>query len=158
MASCNEVMAAPCGIDCGLCPLYLATNDEALKQRLSGILKMPLDKIACAGCRRIDGYCPVIPEQCATWLCVKEKGVNFCSDCADFPCDKLAPCADRASTRPHNIKVFSLALRKSRGPEEWARRIKDIYALYFQGELAIGHGPISKEAATPEKPGSTSSK
>src|SRR5664280_2081884 len=120
----SEVMAAPCGVDCSMCPLHLATNDEALKKRLSEMLNLPQDKMACVGCREIDGNCPVIPEQCATWLCVKEKGVDFCSDCSDFPCTKLAPCADRASTRPYNIKVFSLTLRKNKGAQEWGTRIK----------------------------------
>jgi hypothetical protein len=141
----SEMMAAPCGVDCSTCPLHLAISDEALKQRLAEVLNLPQDKMGCGGCRKVDGNCPVIPEQCATWLSVKEKGVDFCSDCSDFPCTKLAPCADKASTRPHNIKVFSLTLRRNKGAEEWGKRIKDIYALYFDGEMAIGHGPVIKK-------------
>ena len=147
MVPSSEWMAAPCGVDCGQCPLHAAATDEPLKQRLAGMLNLPPERIPCAGCRALDGHCPVIPGPCATWLCVQQKGVDFCSDCADFPCTKLAPCADRAAVRPHNIKVFSLALRKTQGPAEWARRIRDVYALYFKGELGIGHGPSLKATA-----------
>ncbi len=144
MADTN-ILEAPCGIHCGLCPLHLAITDEALKKRLSERLNMPLDKVVCAGCRDIDGYCPVIPEQCATWICVKKKGVAFCCECADFPCIKLAPCADRASTRPHNLKVYSLTLRKMKGAYEWSKAIEEIYNLYYKGEMVVGHGPVLKK-------------
>jgi hypothetical protein len=53
---------------------------------------------------------------------------------------KLAPCADQADRRPHNIKVFSLAFRKARGAHEWEKAIKDIYNLYYRGQMA-GHEP-----------------
>ncbi|MHB8084730.1 MAG: DUF3795 domain-containing protein [Dehalococcoidia bacterium] len=141
----KNALEAPCGIHCGLCPLHLAITDEALRKRLADRLNMPTDKVVCPGCRAVDGFCPVIPEQCATWLCVKKKGVEFCCECADFPCIKLAPCADKAPLRPHNIKVYSLTLRKMKGAYEWSKAIGEIYNLYYKGEMVIGHGPVLKQ-------------
>jgi hypothetical protein len=141
----KNLLEAPCGIHCGLCPLHLAITDEALRKRLAERLNMPPDKVVCPGCRAVDGFCPVIPEQCATWLCVKKKGVEFCCECADFPCVKLAPCADKAPLRPHNIKVYSLTLRKTKGAYEWSKTIGEIYNLYYKGEMVIGHGPVLKQ-------------
>jgi len=135
-------LEAPCGLHCGLCPLNKAITDEQLKKQLSERLNLPLEKATCPGCRAIDGYCPVIGEQCATWVCSKEKSVEFCSECADFPCIKLMPCADRAAKLPHNIKVYSLALRKQRGAQEWTNAIKDLYELYYKGQMIIGRGPM----------------
>lgn len=141
----KNALEAPCGIHCGLCPLNQAIKDEQMRARLAERLNRPPEKVMCNGCRPVDGYCPVIgEEQCATFICAKEKGVEFCCECADFPCVKLAPCADHADTRPHNIKVFSLALRKSRGAHEWEKQIKGLYDLYFNGQMAIGHGPTPK--------------
>ena len=48
-----------------------------LRNKLSEMLNLPPDKAACTGCRSIDGYCPVIGEQCATWVCVSSKGLEL---------------------------------------------------------------------------------
>ena len=116
-------LEAPCGIHCGLCPLHKAGEDEQLRAGLIERLKLPPEKVPCPGCRAADGHCPVIGEQCATWICARDRGVEFCSDCPDFPCVRLMPCADRAGVLPHNIKIFSLALRKTKGREAWAKAI-----------------------------------
>jgi hypothetical protein len=106
---------------------------------------MPAGKGCCPGCRAVEGHCPVIiNEQCATWLCSKEKGMEFCSECIDFPCAKLMPCSDRADKLPHNIKAYSLALRKARGAHEWENLIRKAYDLYSRGQMVIGQGPRPK--------------
>ena len=141
----KNALEAPCGIHCGFCPLYLAISNEQLKKRLTETLNLPPEKVTCTGCRSIDGYCPVIGgEQCATWVCSKGKGLEFCCECADFPCVKLMPCSDRADKLPQNIKIYSLALRKAKGAHEWEKAIKDVYDRYFHGRMVIGHGPQSK--------------
>jgi hypothetical protein len=131
--------------------MHLATTDEALRNRIAERMKRPPETVPCAGCRSIEGHCPVIGEQCATWVCSRDKGVAFCNECPDFPCIKLMPCSDRASTLPHNIKVYSLALRKSKGALEWEKAIKEAYNLYYQGEMVVGRGPRPKSppASTP---------
>jgi hypothetical protein len=140
----KNALHAPCGIHCGLCPLNLAINDEKIKETLAARLNLPPEKVTCTGCRSVDGHCPVIGEQCATWVCVKGKGLQFCSECADFPCIKLMPCSDRADKLPQNIKIFSLTLRKTKGAYEWEKAIKDVYNRYFHGKMVIGHGPQPK--------------
>ena len=45
---------------------------------------------------------------------------------------------------PHNIKIYSLALRKAKGAHEWEKEIKEAYKLYYQGEMVIGRGPRAK--------------
>lgn len=137
-------LEAPCGIHCGMCPLNRAITDENLRKLLSERLNLPPEKAVCEGCNAVDGNCPVIKEKCATYICAVEKGVAFCSDCSDFPCIKLMPCSDRADKLPHNIKIYSLTLRKQKGEKEWNKAIKDLYDLYFKGQLVIGHGPMPK--------------
>ncbi len=134
-------LAAPCGIHCGLCPLNKALSDEKLRDTLSQRMNIPPEKATCPGCRGVEGHCPVIGEQCATFICAQEKGVDFCCDCSEFPCPKLMPCSDRAESLPHNIKVYSLTLRKHKGEEAWNQMIDQIYSLYFRGQMKIGRGP-----------------
>lgn len=133
-------MVAPCGLDCGICELYLSGKDEKLKQYLisSGIQG---EALPCAGCRNIDGQCPVIQGQCATFECAREKNVSFCSECRDFPCSKLAPAADRADILPHNTKVYNLCVVKKDGLDSFINKSLDIKLNYYKGKMKIGNGP-----------------
>lgn len=137
-------LAAPCGIHCGMCALNKALLDEKLRATLAERMNIPVEKATCPGCRTIEGHCPVIGEQCATYICVSEKGVEFCYECSEFPCSKLLPCSDRAESLPHNIKIFSLTLRKHKGEKVWNEMIGQIYSLYFRGQMKIGRGPAPR--------------
>jgi hypothetical protein len=133
-------MVAPCGIDCGICELYTCIENSELSDQLiaSGI---PKEKIPCAGCRGIQGNCPVIPETCATYHCVQEHNVQFCYECGEFPCNKLQPSADRANILPHNCKVFNLCTIKRDGVEKFAEESILIKQKYYAGKMVIGRGP-----------------
>jgi len=137
-------LMAPCGIHCGLCPLYKALSDEKLRDNLAQMMNVPPEKTTCQGCRAVEGHCPVIGERCATFVCVQEKGVEFCYECSEFPCSKLMPCSDRADSLPHNIKIFSLILRKQKGEKVWNEMIGQIYSLYYSGQMKIGRGPAPR--------------
>jgi hypothetical protein len=133
-------MVAPCGIDCGICELYLCKDDEQLYDYLvqKGI---PKEKLPCLGCRAIEGNCPVIPTVCDTWNCVKENELEFCSACTDFPCNRLQPAADRANVLPHNLKVFNLCLINQIGLKAFTERSAKIKQRYYQGKMQVGNGP-----------------
>lgn len=125
--------------------MHRASTDAGLRQLLAQRMNLPEEKAHCAGCRGVEGHCPVIGEQCLTYLCVREKGVEFCSDCAEFPCPKLMPCADRADKLPHNLKIYSLTLRKLKGEAAWEKAVGQAYALYHGGRMVIGRGPQPKD-------------
>jgi hypothetical protein len=103
---------APCGIDCERCVMYsegrvknLAT---ALGAALAGFEKMAprvadrlpalqhysefaavlalLGEASCSGCR---GGGSVLPF-CSARTCFREQGVDFCFQCADYPCERNA--------------------------------------------------------------------
>lgn len=137
-------LAAPCGLHCGMCLLYKALSDEKLRETLAQRMNIPPEKATCPGCRAVVGHCPVIGEQCATFICAQERGVDFCYDCSEFPCAKLLPCVDRAESIPHNIKVYSLTLRKLKGEKAWNQMINEIYSLYYRGQMKIGRGPAPR--------------
>jgi len=133
-------LVAPCGIDCGTCELYICKDDPQL---YSYLLKrgIPEEKIPCAGCRSIEGNCPVITDKCETYVCIKDKKVNFCFDCISFPCNMLQPCADRANILPHNLKVFNLCKIKSKGVEGFINESSEIKLKYYKGKMEVGKGP-----------------
>jgi hypothetical protein len=131
---------APCGIDCGICQLNMCKDDPGLMKRLLS-RGIPAEKLPCAGCRSVEGDCPVIQTRCETYTCVSEKNVEYCFQCADFPCGKLSPAADRADVLPHNVKVFNLCTIKRLGVEGFVKESELIQRTYFQGKMEIGKGP-----------------
>ena len=136
----EQAMVAPCGIHCGICELHLAGTNEELRDFLIG-RGIPAEVIPCAGCRAVKGQCPVHPGPCATYKCIQEQGLTFCSDCDRFPCNRLQPCADRASILPHNLKVFQLSIIAREGVDAFLRQATHFKKRYYQGTMEIGNGP-----------------
>ncbi len=136
-------LVAPCGIDCGICELYLSRNNQQLMDFLvsTGISKHVLP---CDGCNNIGEKYPIINGKFATYECTIEKGISYCSECNDFPCIKLAPTANRADVLPHNIKVYNLCIIKKDGIEKFTRKSLKIKQLYYKGKIEIGKGPKLK--------------
>ena len=134
-------MAAPCGIDCGICELYVCNGNPELFDYLvsKGI---PKESLPCLGCRKVEGKCPVIGATCETYKCFTEKKIGFCFECREFPCSKLQPSADRANVLPHNLKVFNLCKIQNYGLEEFVEKSMKIRQLYFKGKMIIGAGPV----------------
>jgi hypothetical protein len=133
-------MTAPCGLDCFNCPMYMASTNEALRQKIAENLKIPVEKAACTGCRNENGIMGFMnmTEPCNVFRCTDGKQIDFCSDCADFPCDHLHPYADKASEVPHNTKVFNLCLIKKMGLETWAKdKAKSVKDTYFKGKFKL---------------------
>ena len=122
-------LTAPCGLDCFNCTFYLAENDPAAMKQLeawSEQFSVPLEVMNCRGCRDENGRIPLQvhlygdSHRCGAYECGREKGLGFCGECDDFPCDNLHPYADRAGDLPHNMKVFNLCLINKMGLEKWA--------------------------------------
>ena len=133
-------LVAPCGIDCGICELYVCRDNQPLMDYLISI-GIPREKLPCEGCREIEGCCPAIGGLCETYQCIKKKNVEFCFQCGDFPCEKLNPSADRADVLPHNLKVFNLCTIQRNGVEGFTAASAKIKHRYFKGKMKIGSGP-----------------
>jgi len=100
---------SPCGLFCEVCAVYKAREDRALAEKLAPGLGLPVEAVGCRGCRGEQGKV-LGGVKCATYQCVTQRGYDICYQCADFPCLKLAPTADRADVLPHNQKVYNLLL------------------------------------------------
>jgi len=67
----------------------------------------------------------------------------LCSDCPDFPCDRLAPALDGADRYPHNLKLFNLCRIRAVGLERWAcEEAAGIRRRYYEGAFIPGRGPV----------------
>jgi hypothetical protein len=133
-------LTAPCGLDCFNCVVYRANTDASLRQHVAKRLGVPVDKAVCPGCRAVQGAPAHLgaPGPCKVWRCISKKGLEFCFECIDFPCDALHPYVDRAAERPHNTKVFNLCLIKRMGLQRWAEdKAASVRETYYQGKLDL---------------------
>jgi hypothetical protein len=137
----KKALTAPCGLDCFNCEIYednLTNEIENLVHKKFGVSK---EEISCKGCRRQDGkHYHLSTEGCATLNCIKNKGVELCCDCREFPCAMLAPVADGAPMYPHNMKVYNLCRIKTIGLERWIEEADQIRKKYFTGKFVVGKG------------------
>ena len=84
-------MIGYCGYNCHLCAAR--SDDPAVRQRLvEGWRKIfghehyTAENVKCVGCLS-DGR--VADQQCQARPCAKQKGVESCAYCDEFPCDKM---------------------------------------------------------------------
>ena len=88
-------MICCCGHDCARCLTYLATvhNDEALRRQSQEFyqsefgIDIPPEDIHCHGGRSEDVFC--LCRACPFVKCCRERGVDACSDCTEYPCGSI---------------------------------------------------------------------
>ncbi len=131
-------MTPPCGLPCFACGFYLANKHPELQSLISETYGIPVQKAVCKGCRNEGGKCGHHPMACRLYPCAEEKGIEFCHECTDFPCDYLHPYADRADLVWHNTKVFNLCLMKKMGLEAWAKdKARSVRDVYYGGDWTL---------------------
>ncbi len=138
----KEKIVAPCGIDCFNCEMFEENVTIEFQERLAAMFNVPNERITCKGCAN-GNQCLLLDlqgQECKTLSCINEKGIKFCFECVDFPCENLMPLADRASTHPHNFKLYNLCMMKKLGVEGWLDIATDIRHTYFNHKMAIGTG------------------
>lgn len=89
-------LAAPCGLYCGVCGVYIAhrENNPKFKERLRdfyqkglGAATLTVDDISCEGC--LSGVISIFCQTCQIRSCAIEKGIEGCHQCSDFPCEYI---------------------------------------------------------------------
>ena len=102
MEAAMNQMTSYCGLVCNTCPIYLATreNDKEVQIRkrieIARLcreqygLAYELSEITdCDGCRTMEGRLFSGCNDCGIRQCARQKGVDVCAHCIEYPCDKL---------------------------------------------------------------------
>lgn len=136
MSAEQRILISPCGLYCGGCPLFQARTDAALRQRIAEARGVSEDKLVlCAGCRPMKGKVFGLDSPvCETYVCTTGKSLEFCYECPEFPCLKLAPCADRAGDIPHNTKIYNLLLLRKEGVDSFVQNYRTRVRQYLRGK------------------------
>lgn len=139
-------LVSPCGYCCLSCPAYensLCTDDIAIQKEATRA-NLPIEKLLkiCAGCRPKRGR-PHGDILCQTYeCCINRKGLDFCYQCEDFPCLKLAPVSDRAAVRRHNTKIYNLLMLKKLGLDEYIEKSGELSTQWVRGKTPILGGDV----------------
>lgn len=135
-----EYMTAPCGLPCFECYLYLAQFDEAMAEKIAGVLGFSKEECKCRGCRAEGGHCAHhthLAMGCRVYKCIEQTEMKTCAECREFPCEYLHPYSDQAM-KPHNTKVFNLCRIKNVGLEKWAKHeAAEILDKYYFGTWTL---------------------
>jgi hypothetical protein len=123
----NEKLVSACGLYCGACGIFLATqeNDAEKLLQYAIVLNQPFDETLCDGCRanRKSGHCK---NMCSFIKCTSDKGIEFCGTCSDYPCKELL---GFQSTMPHRLEILeSQDLLKEIGRENWLVKMNEKFS------------------------------
>jgi hypothetical protein len=147
-----NAVAAVCGLYCAACSFYIGSHEEP--ERLAGLAARfgrSVDAVYCDGCRseRRTFYC----ETCSLFRCAAGRGLDFCSECSDYPCADLKAFQEEL---PHRAELWnSLETIRTRGWRVWEEEMQELYACPGCGIInsaydvecrACGHTPGSRFA------------
>ncbi len=123
----DKNIVAVCGLYCGSCGIYLATqeNDTEKLLQYAIVLNQSFDETLCDGCKaeRKSAHCS---RMCSFAACIQSKGIEFCGACPEFPCNELT---DFQSRMPHRVEILESQNRlKEIGWEQWLIEMKENYS------------------------------
>lgn len=111
-------LIAICGLNCGDCDIYQAGNEPELARRISDWYKrerkrdVPLAAIRCFGC--IGDRTQHWSKDCEILKCAMEqRGLLSCSECSEFPCDRLTKWASRNEKYREGLARLSVMAGKT---------------------------------------------
>jgi hypothetical protein len=121
----DKKLAAVCGLFCPSCTLFIgSTEDPERLKWLANQFGASIKEVKCHGCRADirSTYC----ETCKIAKCAVEKGIDFCGECDEFPCDDLK--AFQAQM-PHRIELWESHERiREVGWEQWFTEMVERYS------------------------------
>jgi len=102
-----------CGLYCARCEIYIASTSSDLKQKavlaeqLSEIQGKNIapDDIHCWGCWANNRNC--WGKRCHFRKCASDKGIDFCYQCQEFPCEKLVDFYEKHPEARDNLTHIS---------------------------------------------------
>lgn len=123
----DSEMFAPCGMNCLVC------------------YKHCYHKKPCAGCLRNDQGKPEHCRKCRIKDCIREKGYQFCYECASYPCKQIKSLEKSYNTRYHASLMENSRMVREYGMTEFLRQqMKKYTCPECGGIISIHDGECSE--------------
>jgi hypothetical protein len=121
----DKRLAAVCGLFCPACTIYIGTQDDPERLKpLAQMMNVPVEALYCDGCRmeRRNTFCTT----CKMSKCAVEKGIDFCIECAEYPCAELK---EFQAHMPHRLELWDSLVRiRKVGYEKWFQEMNAHYS------------------------------
>lgn len=117
----NKRSAAMCGLYGETCSWFIATTEEPARlKRLAAQFHVSEEESSCYGCCSMKRL--PYGENCTMFACAAERGINFCTECEEYPCDGLR---HFQAAMPHRIEVWdNLEHIQSIGYRQWLTEVR----------------------------------
>ena len=129
MVGINKDLLSPCGLYCGVCRVYIAhrDNDIDFKKELFPFYKAygakSVEDMACTGCLS-DGIHFPFCRSCAIKDCIKNKEIEGCYQCTEFPCEIIAKWPSEPGKE---IILYNIPAWREYGTEKWVEAVEKRY-------------------------------
>ena len=129
----DKRLAAVCGLFCPACTIFIGTKEHPARlQAIADRLQQPVEELRCDGCRS-DRRCFYCRERCEMGRCASGRGIEFCGECTDYPCEVLKVFQ---AAMPHRIELWeSQRSIKEGGFERWFAEMVRHYSCPECGAL-----------------------
>lgn len=146
-------LAAVCGLSCEACTIFIGSHDEPARlDALAAKGGRTTEQLRCEGCRseKRAVHC----ANCEFIACAEKRGIDFCGQCPEYPCDQLTTFQ---AAMPHRIELGQDQSRiKAVGHEQWLREKRAHFACRQCGTVnsaydlrcwKCGHAPSCEYVA-----------
>ncbi len=121
----QEALIAPCGMNCRVCIEYIGYTMNGKKR-----------KKLCPGCRPRDKQCAFLKKQCEK---LSNKEIEYCFECAEFPCENLEKLDNRYREKYHTTMVENLEFIEGRGIDAFLEQQETTYTCPECGGILCVH-------------------
>ncbi len=129
----DKRLAAVCGLFCPACTIFIGTHEDPGRLKvMAQRTNRSAEKLMCQGCRS-EKRCFYCEDICKMSKCAAAKGVDFCGECAEFPCADLKTFQ---AEMPHRIELWNNQARiKEVGYEKWYAEMVENYSCKKCGTI-----------------------
>ena len=122
----QKELTAVCGLFCPSCTVYIGTAEDPDRLKvIADHYGTGAEVWECHGCRsgKRSYFCE---NKCKMVACAAEKGIDFCGECEEYPCEELRTFQKE---RPHRLELWEAQERiKEVGYAQWFDEMLDHYA------------------------------
>lgn len=129
----DKKLAAVCGLFCPACHVFIGAKEDPERLKIMAQrTQRHVEELLCHGCRS-EKRCFYCESKCIMAKCASVKGVDFCGECADYPCTDLKTFQ---AEMPHRIELWKSQSRiKEVGYEKWYAEMIEHYSCQKCGAL-----------------------
>jgi len=142
----KKELAAPCGLYCGVCGVYIAHRDNNVKfkERLTSVYNVPVGEIACEGCLSSSpfGFCLT----CSIRSCSAGKGIEGCHQCSDFPCQWIEDFPFEVGKK---VILRAIPTWRELGTERWMEQEEKRYVCPHCGYVVFRGAKRCRQCRSP---------